>query len=342
MVVLSKPTALVLDEATAAKLLWQLKAIATKEVENLSVGSINSFFLQNPSTSEDSSEANSSSSSDIRGRSVSVDSVEMVLSNTITPILSFTPTRVNTVVDSHPFLLDSSDDEGIDDSMIDHHDWSNRACGPTSTESVSKNSNKKLTSHTVLRSPDEEMKQCKRKRESFVGLCTSSGTVRCTLRKKVCNRWERPSRVAPFKTCRFHLNRHLFSLYPLIRQQFSWKQYPEVRLECRWEMIRSDQRIQSSDYAECHLNCVPSAMCSPFIEQLEDYLLQNQDEYFEFSSRNYTAEQRKYNNTLTRGLLELAANEGYIFEDFTFSMVRDRIRCYYKSHSQSSRKKRRR
>jgi hypothetical protein len=52
--------------------------------------------------------------------------------------------------------------------------------------------------------------------------------------------------------------------------------------------------------------------------------------------------QRKYNNGLTRGLLELAAEEGYVFEDFTFAMVRDRIRCYYKSHSQSAKKKRKR
>jgi len=87
-----------------------------------------------------------------------------------------------------------------------------------------------------------------------------------------------------------------------LRKKFSWKQYPE----------------------------------------LEDYLLKNQEEYFEYSSRNYTAEQRKYNNGLTRGLLDLASNEGYVFEEFTFSMVRDRIRCYYKSHSQSAKKKRRR
>jgi hypothetical protein len=76
--------------------------------------------------------------------------------------------------------------------------------------------------------------------------------------------------------------------------------------------------------------------------QLEEYLIGNQDEYFDYSSRNYTAEQRKYNNNLTRGLLDLAAEEGYAFEEFTFSMVRDRIRCYYKSHSQSIKKKRRR
>eukprot|EP00934_Nitzschia_sp_Nitz4_P007304 Nitzschia sp. Nitz4//scaffold45_size130396//15426//16217//NITZ4_003430-RA/size130396-processed-gene-0.174-mRNA-1//1//CDS//3329552341//7294//frame0 len=87
-----------------------------------------------------------------------------------------------------------------------------------------------------------------------------------------------------------------------LRKKFSWKQYPE----------------------------------------LEEYLMNNQEEYFQFSSKNYTAEQRKYNNRLTRGLLDLAAAEGYVFEEFTFPMVRDRIRCYYKSHSQSAKKKRRR
>ena len=74
--------------------------------------------------------------------------------------------------------------------------------------------------------------------------------------------------------------------------------------------------------------------------QLENFLLANQEDYFEYSSRNYTAEQRNYNNTLTRGLLDLASTEGYTFEEFTFSQVRDRIRCYFKSYSQSAKKKR--
>ena len=75
--------------------------------------------------------------------------------------------------------------------------------------------------------------------------------------------------------------------------------------------------------------------------KLENFLLDNQDDYFEYSSRNYTAEQRNFNNALTRGLLDLAAKEGYIFEEFTFSQVRDRIRCYFKSYSQSAKKKKR-
>jgi hypothetical protein len=73
--------------------------------------------------------------------------------------------------------------------------------------------------------------------------------------------------------------------------------------------------------------------------KLEEYLQAHRDEYFEYSALNYTAEQRKYNNTLTRGLLKVASDEGYIFQEFTFSMVRDRIRCYFKSHAQAAKKK---
>ena len=63
----------------------------------------------------------------------------------------------------------------------------------------------------------------------------------------------------------------------------------------------------------------------PLYFQLESYLLRNQEEYFEFSSRNYTPEQRQYNNSLTQGLLDLASEEGYVFEEFTFSMVRGEL-----------------
>ena len=101
----------------------------------------------------------------------------------------------------------------------------------------------------------------KRKRESFVGIATKSGTVRATLKKK-----------------------------------FSWKQYPEVSHRESAPVRSAGSEVASSHRAP-----------SPRIAQLEGYLLENQDEYFEYSSRNYTAEQRKYNNDLTRGLLELAA-----------------------------------
>lgn len=88
-----------------------------------------------------------------------------------------------------------------------------------------------------------------------------------------------------------------------LRKKFSWKSYPE----------------------------------------LEAYLVENREQYMQYSSQlNYTAEQKRYNNTLTQGLLELASQEGYRFEGFTFAAIRDRIRCYYKSFVQASKKRKRR
>jgi hypothetical protein len=76
--------------------------------------------------------------------------------------------------------------------------------------------------------------------------------------------------------------------------------------------------------------------------ELEGYLIENRDQYLSFSSQlNYTAEQKRYNNRLTQGLLDLAAESGYKFEGFTFAMIRDRIRCYYKSYVQAVKKKKR-
>jgi hypothetical protein len=75
--------------------------------------------------------------------------------------------------------------------------------------------------------------------------------------------------------------------------------------------------------------------------QLEEYLIANRTEYLHHSSLNYTAEQKHFNNRLTEGLLELAAKHNYIFDEscFNFVAVRDRIRCYYKSYVQSSKKR---
>lgn len=89
----------------------------------------------------------------------------------------------------------------------------------------------------------------------------------------------------------------------VLRKKFSWKSYPE----------------------------------------LEAFLVKNRPRYMEYSSQlNYTAEQKRYNNTLTQGLLDLAAEEGYVFEGFTFAAIRDRIRCYYKSYVQANKKKKKR
>lgn len=88
----------------------------------------------------------------------------------------------------------------------------------------------------------------------------------------------------------------------VLRKKFSWKQFPE----------------------------------------LETYLVEHREQYLQFSSMmNYTSDQKRYNNKLTQGLLELAAEHGYVFEEFTFPMIRDRIRCYYKSFVQAVKKKKR-
>eukprot|EP00956_Cyclotella_meneghiniana_P005951 scaffold7775_cov61-Cyclotella_meneghiniana.AAC.22 len=75
--------------------------------------------------------------------------------------------------------------------------------------------------------------------------------------------------------------------------------------------------------------------------ELEEYLIANRTEYLRHSALNYTAEQKHFNNRLTEGLLELAARHNYIFDEtcFNFVAVRDRIRCYYKSYVQSSKKR---
>jgi hypothetical protein len=76
--------------------------------------------------------------------------------------------------------------------------------------------------------------------------------------------------------------------------------------------------------------------------ELELYLVDNRAQYLEYSnSLNYTKAQKIYNNKLTQGLLDLAASEGYTFEGFSFAAVRDRIRCFYKSYVQATKKKKR-
>jgi len=87
----------------------------------------------------------------------------------------------------------------------------------------------------------------------------------------------------------------------ILRRKFSWKNYPE----------------------------------------LESFLIANREEYLRHSALNYTIQQKQYNNRLTERLLELASRHGYVFDEdaFTFVTVRDRIRCYYKSYVQSSKKR---
>mmetsp|Transcript_31876 Transcript_31876/g.75002 ORF Transcript_31876/g.75002 Transcript_31876/m.75002 type:complete len:615 (+) Transcript_31876:194-2038(+) len=78
--------------------------------------------------------------------------------------------------------------------------------------------------------------------------------------------------------------------------------------------------------------------------ELEDFLITNREEYLSFSARNYTIEQRDYNNRLTARLLEHATVSGYpdLFQHCAFSAVRDRIRSYYKSYVQSFKRRKER
>lgn len=75
--------------------------------------------------------------------------------------------------------------------------------------------------------------------------------------------------------------------------------------------------------------------------ELEEYLISNRPDYLRHSALNYTAEQKHFNNRLTEGLLEVSARMNYVFDEtcFNFVAVRDRIRCYYKSYVQSSKKR---
>lgn len=74
---------------------------------------------------------------------------------------------------------------------------------------------------------------------------------------------------------------------------------------------------------------------------LEAFLIANRGEYLRHSALNYTMQQKNYNNRLTERLLELASENGYIFDEeaFSFVTVRDRIRCYFKSYVQSRKKR---
>lgn len=78
--------------------------------------------------------------------------------------------------------------------------------------------------------------------------------------------------------------------------------------------------------------------------ELEKFLITNREEYLSFSAKNYTIEQRDYNNRLTSRLLDHAEASGYsaLFESCAFSAVRDRIRSYYKSYVQSFKRRKER
>ena len=153
------------EEQLAAKLLWQVKAIATREFESLPFHSKRNIFRTDVPfvTSEESEEE---SGSDRRFRSVSMDSRDEIPSSIVSPVLSSKPFNIVT-----PRTPDSPSSESME-----HYDWSKRVT-PTSIDALAAPT---LSNPRILIT----QKYGKRKRENYVGVTTESGNVRATLRKK--------------------------------------------------------------------------------------------------------------------------------------------------------------
>jgi hypothetical protein len=107
--------------------------------------------------------------------------------------------------------------------------------------------------------------------------------------------------IAPGKGKSPAPHKHTGAMKTILRRKFSWKNYPE----------------------------------------LEAFLVANREEYLRHSTLNYTVQQKQFNNRLTEQLIELAEQHGYVFDPsaFNFVTIRDRIRCYFKSYVQSSKKR---
>ena len=189
------------DEHTAAKLLWQVKAIATKEFESLPLDCKQNIFTSDmiSVTSEDSSEVEELS--DRRRRTVSIESMDMLSYSTVSP----KPVKTITIIDSR--YTDSPGSQS--DTSMEHHDWSKRVTSPSCDDSLAAPS--VTSTPTVL----VTQKYGKRKRENFVGLSTKAATVRATLRKKFS--WKQYPEVSnpvigtivdAYCTLSFHLNSH--------------------------------------------------------------------------------------------------------------------------------------
>jgi hypothetical protein len=105
----------------------------------------------------------------------------------------------------------------------------------------------------------------------------------------------------------------------LLRKKFSWKAYPEVRIMCPWKMVVFT--VLSSHFSYFF----------HFSVQLERFLVENRDEYLKHSGRNYSLEQKQFNNSLTQKLIDLAEQNNLSFDmqDFNFVSIRDRIRYVY-------------
>jgi len=178
------------DEKAVAAMLWQVKAIATKEFESLPHDSKRNLFYPpqyetttttDTTTSEDSYEV-----PDRRKRTVSVESMDLASYTDLSPLIL---PKTITLMDSNKMLVDSTAVGTLDSTEEEY--WPRNLTedfddGDLSTPSLSQENNP--TAGLITQ------KYGKRKCESFVGLATKGGkTIRASLKKK-----------------------------------FSWKQFPEV------------------------------------------------------------------------------------------------------------------
>lgn len=143
------------DEAVAY-LLWQMKSIATKEVENLPNHTVDSFLLDPaPFTSSSPSQKAKEEKLfrlDKRSRAVSVESID-------------------NITEKAPIMLKPVK-QSKTNGYLEHHDWSK----PDSIKfgRPSRNNPKIIPGS----------KNSKSKSESFVGQTTKSGIIRGTLQRK--------------------------------------------------------------------------------------------------------------------------------------------------------------
>jgi len=75
---------------------------------------------------------------------------------------------------------------------------------------------------------------------------------------------------------------------------------------------------------------------------LENILFDQMAEYYQFSSNSRQSKnQQAYNNSLVEKVRSIAASHGYTFDPAFFSdkRLRDRVRCFYKTHLQNAKKR---